>query len=61
MKLLVVLNSLGIGGAENYTIGLVNQFVESGHQVKLVALSNDLSLKARLSEKVNLLVLPRKY
>lgn len=61
MNLLVVLNGLGIGGAENYTIGLINQFIEMGHQVKLAVLSNDLSLKARLSEKVKLLVLPRKY
>lgn len=60
MNLLVVLNGLGIGGAENYTIGLINQFIENGHQVKLIVLSNELSLKARLAVKVELLVLPRK-
>lgn len=61
MKILVVLNSLGIGGAENYTIGLINQFVNMGHSVKLIVLSNDLSLQNRLSSKVELATLPRKW
>jgi len=61
MNLLVVLNSLDIGGTENYTINLMNQFVHSGHCVKLIVLSNGLSLKDRLSQTVDLCVLPRKY
>jgi len=61
MKILVVLNSLTIGGAENYTVGLMNQFVSNGHHVKLIVLANELSLKDRLSSMVELLVLPRKH
>lgn len=61
MKLLTIMNSLTIGGAENYTIGLINQFIMLGHHVKLIVLSNDLSLKDRLSSQAELLVLPRKY
>lgn len=61
MKILVILTSLTVGGAENYTVGLMNQFVQAGHHVKLVVLSNELSLKDRLSSMVELLVLPRKF
>jgi len=61
VHILVVLNSLNIGGAENYTIGLINQFVLANHQVKLVVLSNELTLRERLSDRVEITVLPRKF
>ncbi len=39
----------------------MNQFVHSGHCVKLIVLSNGLLLKDRLYQTVDLCVLPRKY
>lgn len=40
MKILVILNDLDIGGAQNYTISLMNEFVKLGHKVELRILSN---------------------
>jgi len=60
MNILVVLNSLGLGGAETYTVGLINQFIEANHNVKLIVLSNELSLKDKLSSKVEVLILARR-
>jgi glycosyltransferase involved in cell wall biosynthesis len=60
MKILVVLNDLDIGGAQNYTIALINQFVGLGHDVKVVVLSENLLLKDRLSAEVNVLVWKRR-
>ena len=60
-KILVVLNDLDIGGAQNYTISLVNEFIKLGNRVQLIVLSENLLLKDRLSDKINLLVLPRKF
>lgn len=61
MKILCILNSLCFGGAENYTISLLNEFVKQGHLVKLIVLSNDLSLKNRLVSDVECIILPRKH
>ena len=61
MKILVVLNDLDIGGAQNYTIALINQFVGLGHDVNLVVLSENLLLKDRLSADVNVRVWKRRF
>jgi len=61
MKILVVLNDLDIGGAQNYTIALINQFVRLGHDVNVVVLSENLLLKDRLSADVNVLVWKRRF
>jgi glycosyltransferase involved in cell wall biosynthesis len=61
MKILVILNDLDIGGAQNYTVALMNQFVELGHDVSLIVLSDNLSLKSRLSADVKLWVWERKF
>jgi len=61
MKILVVLNDLDIGGAQNYTIALINQFVRLGHDVVLIVLSNNLALKSRLSADVKIRVWERKF
>lgn len=45
--MLVILNSLGIGGAENYTISLLNQFIKQRNKIILYVLSNDLKLADR--------------
>lgn len=61
MNILCILNSLCFGGAENYTICLLNEFVKQGHLVKLIVLSNELSLKNRLVSDVECIILPRKH
>ncbi|MBM3206867.1 MAG: glycosyltransferase, partial [Candidatus Staskawiczbacteria bacterium] len=61
MKILVVLNDLDIGGAQNYTIALVNEFVKLGHDVNLVVLSENLLLKDRLSSDVDVRVWKRRF
>lgn len=60
MKILFILNSLGVGGAENYSIALINTFVNYGHQLSIRVLSNNLELKDRLPSKINIKVWERK-
>lgn len=60
MKILVVLNDLDIGGAQNYTISLMNEFVKRGHNVSLRILSNNLLLKERLNNDIEVKVWARK-
>jgi len=60
MKLLVILNDLDIGGAQNYTISLMNQFVVLGHNIQLRVLSANTPLLSRLSDKVNTIIWERK-
>lgn len=60
MKILVILNSLDIGGAQNYTISLMNEFIKLGHKVEFRILSNNLLLKHRLDEQINVKVWERK-
>jgi glycosyltransferase involved in cell wall biosynthesis len=60
MKILVILNGLGIGGAENYTISLMNEFSKLGHEVDLRVLSNQLDLLDRVSPDINTKVWPRR-
>jgi len=58
--LLVISNDLDIGGAQNYTIGLMNEFVKMGHTVSLRVLSDNLLLKDRLNGEIEMKVWPRK-
>lgn len=60
MNLLVILNDLDIGGAQNYTISLMNEFVSLGHKVHLRVLSCEMSLKHRLNNQVEVKVWERK-
>jgi hypothetical protein len=60
MKILVILNDLDIGGAQNYTISLMNEFVKLGHKIELRVLSNNLLLKHRLDKQINVKVWERK-
>lgn len=53
------MNGLGIGGAENYSIALMNKFIQSGLKVTLTILSNELTLKTRLNKEIDVRVLPR--
>jgi len=52
--------SLDFGGAENYTISLMNEFVKLGHNVKLRVLSKKVPLIDRLDEKIVVEVWSRK-
>lgn len=60
MKLLIILNDLDIGGAQNYTISLINEFYELGHEIELRVLSDNIPLKGRLSNEVSVKILNRK-
>lgn len=60
MNILIILNDLDIGGAQNYTISLMNEFIKLGYKVELRVLSNNLLLKHRLDEHINVKVWERK-
>lgn len=53
MRILVILNDLDIGGAQNYTINLMNCFVYLGHEVFLRVLSNNIPLEDRLNKSID--------
>jgi len=57
----VILNDLDIGGAQNYTISLINEFIKMGHRVSIRVLSDNLLLIHRLSPEVDLQAWRRKY
>ncbi len=60
MRILVILNDLDVGGAQNYTISLMNEFIKLGHKVELRVLSNNLLLKHRLYKQIKVKVWARK-
>lgn len=60
MKILIIFNCLGIGGAQTYTISLANKFIEKGHDVRIIVLSDTLTLKDRITNKIDVFVYPRK-
>lgn len=61
MKFLVILNDLDIGGSQNYTISLINEFVKLGHKVHLRVLSRELSLMHRINEQIDVKVWERRH
>jgi len=44
MKILCILNDLDIGGAQSYTINLINGFYDKGIDVRLMVLSNNIPI-----------------
>jgi glycosyltransferase involved in cell wall biosynthesis len=60
MNVLVILNDLDIGGAQTYTIGLMNEFVKMGHSVSLRILSDNMLLKERLCGGIDIKIWPRR-
>jgi len=60
VKILVILNDLDVGGAQNYTISLMNEFVKLGHIVELRVLSNIQWLKERVNKRINIKYWARK-
>lgn len=61
MKILVLLNDLDIGGAQNYTISLMNEFVKLGHSINLRVLSENILLKNRLNSDIDVQTWIRKH
>jgi len=59
MNLLIILNDLDIGGSQNYTISLINEFSKLGHNIELRILSNIVYLKHRLNKDINVIVWSR--
>lgn len=56
---MIILNDLDIGGAQNYTINLVNNFVNRGIQVDVKVLSENLSLIDRIDKRISVEVWKR--
>jgi glycosyltransferase involved in cell wall biosynthesis len=54
MKLLVIMNDLDIGGAQNYTISLINEFIKNGNEVSVRVLSNNISLIDRIDRRAEI-------
>ncbi|KUO61698.1 hypothetical protein APF79_03600 [bacterium BRH_c32] len=59
LKILVVLNDLDIGGAQNYTISLMNEFLKLGNEVHLRILSQNVPLLERLNKNINVKIYSR--
>ncbi len=58
-RLIVIFNDLDVGGAQNYTINLVNNFVKRGIRVDIKVLSGNLSLKDRIDKRISVEVWER--
>lgn len=52
MKILYILNELAMGGAQTYTIELMNEMHKMKHEVYLMILSNNLQLVDRLNPEI---------
>lgn len=60
MKILIILNDLDVGGAQNYTISLMNEFVKMGNEVDLKVLSKNLLLSERVNDRIKIETWERK-
>jgi glycosyltransferase involved in cell wall biosynthesis len=61
MKIIHVIDSLKVGGAERVVVEISNMFEEKGHNVSLLVIKNDLELGCYLNPGVKLISLDRKY
>ena len=62
IKIIHIINSLGIGGIESTTVNLCNRLDASKYDVSLLILSNsDLALRDRVGPHVKLITLSRKH
>jgi glycosyltransferase involved in cell wall biosynthesis len=59
-KFLFVIHGLPIGGAEKFLIGLLNHFVQLGHQPVLILLSHDLTLLNELNNNIDVKIISKK-
>jgi len=56
MKVLNIITGLNRGGAENFLIRFCNELDKSGHDVKIISLSEDISFdKEEINEKVTII------
>lgn len=53
MKILLIITSLGIGGAQRQVCDLADEFIKAGHQVLLIAMSKDIIVRPQ-SNKVEI-------
>jgi glycosyltransferase involved in cell wall biosynthesis len=61
-KLLIIINSLGIGGAEKMLVNLVNRFSHEEFVIKIISLSNNNPLASSIeAASTEIKVLPRKW
>jgi len=62
IKIIHIINTLGIGGIERLVIELCNQLDPQKYDVTLVVLSNNkLDLKDNIAKHINLIIVPLKY
>jgi glycosyltransferase involved in cell wall biosynthesis len=59
MKILHVIDSLAVGGAERVLVELANQAARDGHRVSVCITRSDTTLAASLDSEIDLLVLGR--
>ena len=51
MKITIILPSLEIGGAEQLTVNLINEWIEKKIEIELILLSNKGSLSKKIINK----------
>lgn len=57
MRILFLINSLGVGGAETQIVSIASEFQRMGHDILIVTLKKDLRLLSKLDEGVEHLCL----
>lgn len=50
MKITLIITCLGMGGAQRQVCDLADEFIKSGHQVQLIAISDEVLLKPKSHE-----------
>lgn len=60
MKILLILPTLEIGGAEKYTISKANNLVDKGHEVNICTLNDESGLEYTINENIKLIRLGNK-
>jgi glycosyltransferase involved in cell wall biosynthesis len=61
MKIVFVSNGLKVGGAEKFSLNLINGFAECGHQPILILLDNDNPLLKDLNKTVKTYIFKRNF
>jgi len=59
MKILFILSDLDIGGAQNYTISLINALYQRNIESEVIVLSDNVPLQSRIIPQISLKIIPR--
>jgi glycosyltransferase involved in cell wall biosynthesis len=59
IKILFVLNGLGLAGAETYNVSLMNKFAQMGYHTDVCVLSDILNLASKVDRSINIFILKR--